>query len=200
MTGISSLGAAALDGLVGSEASILDSGTAGAATTVSMQWRARNSAETGQTPPIPGTTGAGWLTSDVVNVSGVSGVSSYVLQMTFDPRINLAWDGPVNGTTAAEFNGLYIGVYDSATQGWDNNTVGAGYSGSYANFMAAELASNPSYVAPVGTWGVDPTTSHSWEVVSGNGTFAVVPEPSTMALLVAAALALVGCGLKRWRS
>ena len=47
----------------------------------------------------------------------------------------------------------------------------------------------------LGDWGVSTADHTVWAVLDHNSQFAVVPEPSTLALLAAAAMAVVGCRL-----
>ncbi|MGA2616300.1 MAG: PEP-CTERM sorting domain-containing protein [Thermoguttaceae bacterium] len=200
---------AVLYGPVGSQAEIVSSDPLPAATTVTMQWRARTPSEAA----APGTTsptlpsGVQWLTSDVVQIMGVPKGVDYALQMTFDNRINLALDGPISGTVANETESLYLAEWNGS--GWVNaNTLGGHGAdaqfevrSSLADFMAAHKGD--SLDSLLGSWGVDPNTNgtgigDSWAIVAGGGSgmFVVVPEPSTC-LLAAAGLALLALARRR---
>jgi autotransporter-associated beta strand protein len=196
---------------VGSEAEIVDSTEVDAGTTVTMQWRSRSRSESHapRTPVDSALPSGAWLASDVVKISGIASSVTYALNMSFDNRINLALDGPVNGTVESEFSSghLYLTEYDSAARRWLNAGDGEGNFASLADFLTDH--SGAPLTDLVGSWGVDPLTSatgigHAWAIVGGGGSgiFAVdpgiggvmtanVPEPSVIALLISAAAAWI---------
>jgi hypothetical protein len=118
-----------------------------------------------------------------------------------------------------------VAQFDTTANKWLNaaasSTIGSdaeqGVLMSLSNFLAANSTS--SLLDLQGSWGVDPATSstglgHSWAIVAGGGsgifavdpghptTFSVggssaVPEPSSFALLIAAATGFLGYGLRR---
>lgn len=204
-----------LYGVVGSEAEIVDSMPVSAGQVVSMQWRSRTLGEA----HYPGAANStlpdnGWLVSDVVRIFGLGMTATYALQMSFDNRINLALDGPINGTVANEFPDLYLAKFDAFHNQWVNASsltlqgpeAELGVLQSLDDFLAAN--SSYSLAELRGSWGVDPMTSdtglgHAWAIVQGDGDYAVdpsgswstgtpisTPEPSTLVLLACAALAL----------
>jgi probable HAF family extracellular repeat protein len=227
VTGLGSLPAKTLYGAVGSEAEIVESTALGADSTVTMQWRKRLPGEAGVASGLGSSTlpAGAWLTSDVVKIGGVASGVSYALQMTFDNRINRAIDGPTAGTVANELPGLYLAQFNTTANKWLNaatsSTIGSdaeqGVLMSLSNFLAANPTSSLADLQ--GSWGVDPVTSsigtgHSWAIVAGGGsgifavdpshsmTFSaggssVVPEPSSFAILIAAAAGLLGYAMRR---
>ena len=133
----------------------------------------------------------GWLTSDVVKIGGVAADATYALQMSFDDRINLALDGPTNGTVANEFPNLYLAEFDNSMNQWVNaatlGTIGLhaqqAVFDSLTDFLAATQTTPLDQLQ--GSWGVDPATSptgigEAWAIVSGvgSGIFAVDPGNS----------------------
>lgn len=209
---------------VGSEAEIVAADVAADGSTVAMEWRQRTKGEahdpkalkTGVLPdPSLAPTGGQWLTSDVVKISGLQVNVAYALRMTFDNRINMALDGPVDGTVANELDGLFIATRDGTDTGdWQKvAATGAHAQGWVTNRTLEEfLADNSAYTLAdlVGSWGVekdefgnfnDQGTNHSWVIVSGTGSdalFAVVPEPSTLILIgVSAGIGVMAYGLRR---
>lgn len=163
-------------GSLGSEAKIL--GVSGASGTASMQWRTRSTGEqTGQHPLLP--SNIGYLTSDVVDLTGVSG--TFVMSMSYAP--DASWD-------LAKETGLINKGYLCLAY---RDPTGAG-----TNWAKAGSASSPVVGAwngtdfTIGDFGVDPSTHTAWAVVNGlNGEFAVVPEPGTLALLIAAGMVAI---------
>ena len=128
--------------------------------------------------------------------------------MTFDNRVNVCLDGETEGTLQHEepelsiaclVNGQWTvpsGTNETPPVAGATTFVGTPLS----TFLSAEAAKGVSLDSLVGDWGVDgslvPSTQatyRSWEIVRGSGIFAVVPEPSTLALCLAAVAAL-GCG------
>lgn len=235
VTGLSSLPAKTLYGAVGSEAEIVTSTPIATDATVTMQWRKRLATEAHDPSAGTSTTlpSGAWLASDVVKIGGVASDVTYALQMSFDNRINLAIDGPVNGTVENELPGLYVAQFDTTANQWVNAAlsggVGAGAQQGVLSSLSDFLVDNSTtpFSDLLGSWGVDPLTSstgigHSWAIVAGGGSgiFAVdpnhsatltaiestfvgvsvgsaVPEPSGLALAIAAAAALLGYALRR---
>ncbi len=153
---------AVLYGAVGSQAEIVTSDPLPTATTVTMQWRARNSGEAAAPGAVGSTLPAGvkWLTSDVVQIAGVPKGVDYALQMSFDNRINLALDGPTEGTVANETDSLFLAEWNGSS--WVNaNTLGGhgadaqfGVRTSLADFLAGHTGD--SLDSLLGSWGVIP--------------------------------------------
>ncbi len=197
-----------LYGGVGSEAVIVESTELTANSTVTMQWRRRMSSEANYPGVMPTNLQPGsWLVSDVVKIGGISDTTAYALEMSFDNRINLAFDGPVDGAVANKFPDLFLAQLDATDSMWKNATdlraVGSeaeqGVLQSLPDFLAGHAG--VSLYELQGSWGVDPVTSstglgHAWAIVAGSGIFAVdplgsgtfssVPEPSAWALLLSA--------------
>ena len=203
---------------VGSEAEIVTSTVLDADATVTMQWRRRRRDEANfpGTPTSPTLPEGGWLASDVVKIGGIEDDVNYTLQMSFDNRINLAFDGPMYGTVSEKFHSgqLYLAEFDDGANQWLNAGMGAGYFQSWTDFQADHVGTPLTDL--LGSWGVDPVTSmtglgHAWAIVSGSGIFAVdpghsmslsahpaaVPEPSAFMLLFAAVASSMAYGL--WR-
>lgn len=197
---------AGLYGPVGSEATIVNSTALASNATVTMQWRARLGSEAAapKAPPSSTLPPHSWLASDVVKVGGIGANVIYAMQMSFDSRINLALDGPVNGTVAKEFekHRLCLCEFNTMTNKWDNAGSGVGNFESLADFLGDHQGA--SLASLLGSWGVDPDTTtnmgigYAWAVVAGDesGIFAVdpgcsgvtfAPEPSTIVLLSIAA-------------
>ena len=172
----------------------------GATSTISMAMRSRSSSELpGQNPQI----GTG-LFSDVLNLGGVyggssSGSSPYVLAMTFSPTAVNATTGGVGYDASNGY--LYLASYNTATNQWvnavaqDTGNVAAGnqlgYIGSFSQFTSAgQPGAGDTLAQLLGSWGVDTVNNDCWAVINHDAEFAVVPEPGTLALLAAGALAL----------
>jgi hypothetical protein len=171
------------------------SNDSGSPTTVSMSWRDRATTETMPgCPSSPLPIGAGYLASDVVNLQGVNGI--FALQMSYSPGVESAADAAYDGP----HGDLYLGWFDPANQKWRNaanRSLSLGpdskgpFQGSFADFWSQQPsdAQLPSYL---GDWGVDIDDHTAWAVLDGlNGQFAVVPEPGTMAMVAAGALAFL---------
>ncbi len=184
------------------------------ATTVSVQWRTRTYTEANnQHPPLP--LGEAYLCSDVLNLQGVQG--AFALQMNYSPDVESAADAQTDAPAGA----LFLGWFDSSTGTWLNaanmsSTVGTDakgpFLGSFAQFWSEHSGDNLADYA--GYWGVNTSDTgedadSAWAILDGlNGQFAVVPEPGTLAMTAAAALALLPLlrrkraailrGLNRW--
>lgn len=203
------------------------SNTTASTQSVSMAWRALNTGErssanhsgTAQHAPAgvlpPGSSG---LVSDVLQLTGmpasgpvVNGTQQtndvFVLQMTYDQdalypsgleaqqahgdQIYLAWLNP-NGYA----NGQAQWVHATAGNfGSDGSKVFHNYQGSYSAF----LGTLGSYTLAdiLGSYGVDTTNNQVWAVLNHNSEFAVVPEPSTMAMLLFGSAMMWIVGRKR---
>jgi hypothetical protein len=210
---------------VGSEAEIVSSYYAGTGASpegdVTMQWRARTAKEAhmllpdksvGLLPAVWPTDGPRWLTSDVVRIGGTALTNDvyYALQMTFDNRINLAFDGPVDGTIDNEWRQMFIGKLGDGEDGkWapagdlakgHYGNVAAGGDGfeSLDDFLTASLVDGTTLEDLVGNWGVDKDAQKSWVIVKGGGIFAVVPEPTAILMLVSATLGAMTYGWRRF--
>ncbi len=210
--------------VVGSEAEILAgyyaSGTGAAADSeINMQWRARTQEEAHNLLKdksvgyLPTDRSPAWLTSDVVKIGGsaVTNDLYYALQISFDNRINLSFDGPVNGLLDNEWDTMWIGQLDSTGTKWEaavdlSDPSKAHYSSDEANsatleqFLESALTGGATLESLVGNWGVDKASSKSWAIVKGGGSgiFAVVPEPATVLMLISATLGAVTYGWRRF--
>ncbi|MGO9108229.1 MAG: beta strand repeat-containing protein [Thermoguttaceae bacterium] len=162
------------------------------ATTVTEQWRSRASSEIATVLSVP-------LFSDVVDLSGIGSgaVGTYELQMTYDPN---AVNAATGGEAYAASNGfLYLGARSAQTGKWVNAVTldsttgtaaqtngGIGVQGPFSSISASNTLANL-----LGSWGVDTANHTVWAVIDySGGEFAAVPEPGTLALLGAGALAL----------
>ncbi len=120
----------------------------------------------------------------------------FVLQMTFN-----AANIPASGA--------YLGWLDPNGPGgqpiWENAVLGnfrnnatpqeEGVVGSFATFQST--IGDTNIADYIGAWGYDPTGGDVWAVVNHNSEFAVVPEPSTIALAAMALLGTVALRRKR---
>jgi hypothetical protein len=209
------------DGPVGSEAVIAAAGASTFTSTsnVTMAWRSRTGVEAANlaldTPPDSPTladdiTG---LVSDVVQISGIGTSGVYALQLSFDGRIGMALNGTAGGVQHLfDLDSLFPVEVDPMTNAWvkASDLTLIGTAGIHAqpqqwDSLADFLYKNRAYSLEslLGSWGVDPAVgatglAHAWVITKGSGTFAVVPEPSTIVLLVSATGIGVG-GLWRLR-
>jgi hypothetical protein len=176
---------------LGTQATILyGSNTSASAQTVSMQWRTRTAAEAAATNATP-------LVSDVVSVSGMttSGSQSnpFLLEMTFNPS-NLKYGANSLSTCIANDN-IYIvsngsGVWENTVL--ENSGGTAHYMGlSDPNALSINDTNLSNYLGDYGVWTSASGSDYAWAVVNHNSEFAVIPEPSTLGLLIAGFLSLI---------
>lgn len=112
--------------------------------------------------------------SDVFSLSGTA-TDTFVLQLN------------ITGLAADNFIGWLNGsnTWVNAVSG---NTGAGALAGAYTTSFAAFLANNGgsfNAATMLGAYGVDTTTGSAWAVLNHNSDFAVVPEPTTWALLAA---------------
>ncbi|MDP9172348.1 MAG: polysaccharide lyase family protein [Planctomycetota bacterium] len=172
--------------------------------TVTMQWRARAASETPGTQKYPPSDITSYgLISDPINLTGMANAGAsgggqsdpFALQLTYDDR-NFGAAGSTSEIVNAAagniridwFNpALHGGQWEQATNGDFNGgtTVLQDFQGSWDSFSSAEGGITDANIANfLGSWGVDPATNTVWAVVDHTGQFAVVPEPSTLAVIV----------------
>lgn len=204
-------------GTVGSECDIFADPAMSGSYAVTMAWRARNADENGSAfinGLQPSTSSASVLpagvpalTSDVVELGGLPSGLAYAMQISYDDRINTFLNGSTGSATVQD---TYVVKDVSGT--WENAVLSDTTTGSLAQtavnmplenvydssgnlvaegFLNMELAQGNTLSQLVGSWGVDLTNQEAWAIVdNGSGDFAVVPEPSTLALFGAAAAGL----------
>ena len=178
---------------------------------VTMAWRTPTAQEssTPTAPPLPSAVQP--LLSNVLQLEGMgngsvdpSQTDPFVLDMNYNPAlltgriperyVYLGWLNPNGG-------GAGVPQWQNATLGnFGNNTVllGEDYQGSFAAFQAQ--IGDTNLTDYIGAYGVDTVNHEVWAVVNHNSDFAVVPEPSTFALVAAVAAGLVGYGLRKRRA
>ena len=151
------------------------------------------------------------LSSDVVDIGGVSGTTTLAMQMSFDDAINTSMDGGQISTVYS----TYLAELDSQNQWVNASTLtskGAavtpamqGYAGSLSAFLQEyEVTDKIPLSQLAGSWGVAVSpggVGTSWAIVnnlnSGGSQFAVVPEPSTCVLLGAGVVGLLVYRVRR---
>jgi len=156
---------------------IVWSNTLTTADTVDMQWRARATEAgfnevypNGDTPLFPSV--GGGLLSDVVQIDGTSG--AFVLEMSYDATIDLKLgDTP---QIACLEGGIWTSIGDKDS--FTNETL--------EQFLTDNGSDLSSWL---GTWGVE--GGMVWAVVGSDGVYAVVPEPTSLALLGLGAVGLL---------
>jgi probable HAF family extracellular repeat protein len=91
--------------------------------------------------------------------------------------------------------GAFLGFFNTTTGTWQNAVMGNSDGGAGANFINGAYNSATDFV--LGDYGIDTSSGTAWAVVDHNSEFAVIPEPSTWAMLAAGAFLLIACRLGR---
>lgn len=154
-------------------AALLDGVTSGSATiaaTFSATAAGTNSAE---------------VRSDVLHLSGIPQVSLGVTDLFV---LELSMTSVESGSYLAWLNGEDEWV-NAVSGNTGNNAAGEqlGYAGSFADFQLEYTSGLASYV---GAWGH--TDDGVWAVLNHNSDFAIVPEPSAMALITLTSVLALG--------
>lgn len=178
-------------GSLNTSAAIL-AGTASSQTDVSMQWRLRTTSEADGA-------NINAVLSDVVNLSG-TGSDVFLLEMSYNDAALAALN--LSETSIALSGELRLGWFNGTswvTAATGNSDGSATFAGpiSSATFLAS-LGADP-LASKLGFYGVDPATNKVWAVLNHNSEFAVIPEPSSLALGGMAVLGFAGFQLRRRR-
>ncbi len=178
-----------------------------------------NTASTNWSNVLPA--GVPALTSDVVEINGLPSGQAYAMQISYDDRINTFLNGSTGSATVQDSYVVKRVTDSSGDVTWENAVLDDTTTGSLAQtavdmplnnvygsngdlleegFLNMEYAQGVSLSQLVGSWGVDLTNHEAWSIVdNGGGDFAVVPEPSTFALMGTAAAGLLVYRLRRRR-
>lgn len=172
--------------------------TTGSTVTFDMAWRTRTLNESfvaepngnPTQPPLDMANDYFGLCSDVLKLEGLNGMP-FLLQMSY--VTNSTW---YDESQESSQGCLLIQWLNPETQLWTDATLGnslndpnrlINYQGSWAD------AGSPM---TLGSWGVDTTNNVAWAVLDHNSQFAVVPEPSSVCLIV---MAVASSAWLRWR-
>ena len=182
--------------------------------TPTMQFRARTAGEAGTTPGDPSLPDNNlYLISDIVRIGGLGDASTgtvYALSMTYDARIGMVKEhkkatymtdqDPMivekvgsQYESAKDLFAAATGINKQAEVATDVNT-----------FITTQSGLGHTLASLVGSYGGATTLSSTgigtaWMIVRGGGDFGVVPEPSTIIMLISAGLGLMVYGWRRWR-
>jgi hypothetical protein len=170
-------------------AALILAGSTSAATTVAQTWFDK------QDPALAGTGfAAGFfgpdprLISNIIDIEGLALGTKYVLQMTY---ADTEFGGNVQAEIQAIMDGwLQVVTLDTNGQ-WVpainlNSDGGAGAQG-FVPVIDQEWSDDMG----LSHYGFNYQTNHAWVVLDHNSFFAVVPEPSSLALLAAPVLGLL---------
>lgn len=173
--------------------------SSGSSATVSMSWRTATSAErfgTSTVPPMPDSPGYNSLSSDVLNLTGITATGSvdgqgrlptdaYALEMTFDPN-NMVQSYQWGGSLGWDLQDIYdsgealISYFNPVTGMWSKtmNVIAPGASkvenffGDFDAFMVAEsLTTSSDLSSYVGSYGFYATTLSGAAGTYGPGTY-----------------------------
>ena len=188
--------------LAGTSATIL-AGTASAAANVLMAWRTNTVGSPGQA--------ADFALGDIVKIAGLPVVDSqthngtphtdvFVVQMSYDPAAAAARTG-MSELSAAEDGLIQLDYLDPGADAMPYTS-----DDEWELAVKGNIGSSNHQFEGVGSWngdtqlgdyGVDVNSHTVWAVVDHSGDFAVVPEPSALALLAAAAAAIMMYRVRR---
>ncbi len=157
------------------------------------------------------------LTSDIAEIGGMPSATAFALQISYDDRINTFLNGSSGSATVDDgylvklVNAKWVNAVSDnlSTGGFAQTAVALPLENVYdasgnlvtEGFLEQQLALGHTMDDLVGSWGVNTTNQESWAIVNnGGGDFAVVPEPSTFALLGAAVAGLLAYRSRRRRA
>jgi hypothetical protein len=122
------------------------------------------------------------LSSDIVDLKGFAPGEKFVMQMGYVDTL-------INEGVESSLGCIHINWLDPVSGLWRNAVYGntTTEQGAVANFHGSWAAAGSP--TTLGSWGVDTVNNVAWAVLDHNSEFAVVPEPSSMLLLAAGALA-----------
>ena len=175
LTGLSSRTTRNVDGALGTQASIANSGTFNGAPMVTESWRTATPAEKLDVPVV----------SDVVQITG-TGSTVYVLEMTYnmlDVPSWVTWQQLALGELKGS-NWTLAAANDNGGAVTTTKFFGA-YNGSDLNLGDYGVFFNANF------YGSGQAGGYVWAVLDHSGTFAVIPEPTSVGLLGLGAMALL---------
>lgn len=174
------------DNALGTSADLIDGINTETSKSLSMQWRLRDGDEL-----------AAGLVSDVLNLSGMANEEGeptdwFTLQMSYSA--DALPGGAEAETLLADAGEIQLVWFNDTESLWQNAALANFGTENDVQFMGVGYA--PDGV--LGHWGIDVSTHTVWAVLDHNSQFAVaVPEPGTIAMLIAAMLSLAVVGYRR---